>query len=73
MTDWTDEPCLFALRPNLRRGLAALRPMHLRRGTTIFHPGEAAKGFAVVLSRRIDVFLVGPYGPDILLYAVEPG
>ena len=47
--------------------------MHLPRGTAVFHLGEAAKGFAMLLSGRIDVFLVGPNGRDILLYAVAPG
>ena len=73
MTDWTDHPPLSDLPHGMRLGLAALRPMHLPRGTAIFHPGEAAKGFAVVLSGRIDVFLMGPNGRDILLYAVAPG
>jgi len=47
--------------------------MHLPRGTAVFHLGEAAKGFAVVLSRRIDLFLMWQNARDILLYAVAPG
>ena len=47
--------------------------MALPKGTALFHPGEAARGFAVVLEGRIEVFLIGPNGRDILLYAVEPG
>nr|WP_254899240.1 Crp/Fnr family transcriptional regulator [Thalassococcus arenae] len=42
-------------------------------GTALFHPGDAVRGFVVVLAGRIEVFLTGPTGRDILLYAVEPG
>lgn len=71
---WIDTaPGLQALDPAARARLAALRPVTLTKGTTLFHPGDAARGFAVVLSGRIEVFLTGPSGRDILLYAVEPG
>ena len=73
MTDWTARPPLSDLPPDQRRALAALRPMTLPRGTPVFHAGDAARGFAVVLSGRIEVFLVGPSGRDILLYTVAPG
>jgi CRP/FNR family transcriptional regulator len=45
----------------------------LPRGAVLFHPGDRAQGFVVVLSGRIEVFLTGPSGREILLYAVEPG
>ncbi|MCB2115718.1 MAG: Crp/Fnr family transcriptional regulator [Rhodobacteraceae bacterium] len=64
---------LAALEPAARRRLARLPVARLDRGTALFRPGEAAKGFVVVLSGRIEVFLTGPSGRDILLYAVEPG
>ncbi|MFN4158429.1 MAG: Crp/Fnr family transcriptional regulator [Gemmobacter sp.] len=51
-------------------GLAELR---LPRGSVLFRQGEAAQGFVVVLSGRIEVHLTGPSGREILLYAVEPG
>jgi CRP/FNR family transcriptional regulator len=50
-----------------------LTPQSVPQGAALFHPGEAAMGFVVVLSGRIEVFLTGPTGRDILLYAVEPG
>ncbi len=53
--------------------LAALPRRSLPDGTALFHPGEAAQAFVVVLSGRIDVSLVGASGREILLYAVEPG
>jgi CRP/FNR family transcriptional regulator, anaerobic regulatory protein len=39
----------------------------------LFHPGEAAQGFVVVLSGRIEVRLTAANGREVLLYAVEPG
>lgn len=74
MTDWVEEAAGFErLDAGARRRLFRLAPVTLPRGTALFHPGEAAKGFVVVLSGRIDVFLTGPSGRDILLYSVEPG
>lgn len=74
MTGWADSaPGLEGLDPAIYARLNRLRPVELGRGTPVFHPGETAKGFVVVLSGRIDVFLTGPSGRDILLYSVEPG
>ena len=74
MGAWIDHaPGLEALDAPARARLTALAPTTLPKGTALFHPGEAARGFAVVLSGRIEVFLIGPNGRDILLYAVEPG
>lgn len=71
---WTSEATgLAALDPEARARLEALRPVDLPHGTPLFHPGDSAKGFVVVLAGRIEVFLTGPSGRDILLYAVEPG
>jgi CRP/FNR family transcriptional regulator len=53
--------------------LAALVPRTLPRGTVIFHPGDEANGFVVLLSGLIEVYLTGPSGREILLYTVEPG
>lgn len=53
--------------------LEALLPAGVPKGTLLFQPGEAAKGFVVVLKGRVEVFLTGPTGREILLYAVEPG
>jgi len=64
---------LSGLDPEAVRTLERLSVLRLDRGVALFHPGEAAKGFVVVISGRIDVFLTGPSGRDILLYSVEPG
>ena len=72
--DWTaTAPGFEALEPAARQALASLQPAEIARGTALFHPGEAARGFVIVLSGRIDVFLTGATGREILLYAVEPG
>jgi CRP/FNR family transcriptional regulator, anaerobic regulatory protein len=74
MTDWTDQAAgLAGLDAIARAGLAALQPLRLPRGSQLFHPGDAAKGFVIVLEGRVEVFLIGAGGRDILLYAVEPG
>lgn len=74
MTGWVGTAAgLGGIEPAARRRLEDLAPLTLDRGTPLFHPGEAAKGFIVVLSGRIEVFLTGPSGRDILLYAVEAG
>ena len=71
---WLDEaPALAHLDDEARRRLSALKPMDVPKGAVLFEPGEAVKGYVVVLSGRIGVYLIGPTGRDILLYRVEPG
>ncbi len=67
---WTDD---LAISDHARRSLQALPVRDLPRGAVLFHAGDQAQGFVVVLSGRIEVFLTGPTGREILLYAVEPG
>lgn len=67
---WTDD---LAISDHARRSLQALPVRDLPRGAVLFHAGDQAQGFVVVLSGRIEVFLTGPSGREILLYAVEPG
>jgi CRP/FNR family transcriptional regulator len=68
--DWTAD---LAISDNARSRLQALPARDVPRGTVLFRAGDAAQGFVVVLSGRIDVFLTGPSGREILLYTVEPG
>ena len=42
-------------------------------GGIVFRPGEEARGFVIVLSGRISVYLTGSTGRDILLYDVTRG
>jgi CRP/FNR family transcriptional regulator len=73
VTDWLTQARLPDLPAPARASLAALRPVALPRGHVLFRPGDPARGFALILSGRVDVFLTGPTGREILLYAVEPG
>lgn len=73
MTNWIDRTELRALPVPARDRLTRLLPMTLPKGHSVFRAGDAAQGFALVLQGRIDVFLTGPGGRDILLYSVAPG
>jgi CRP/FNR family transcriptional regulator len=70
---WLDGTDLAGLDPSDRAELARLAPMTLPRGRSLFHPGDGAEGFPLVLRGRVEVFLVGPSGRDILLYAIDRG
>ncbi|MBK6467134.1 MAG: Crp/Fnr family transcriptional regulator [Rhodobacter sp.] len=68
--DWFDG---LKISASARQALAALPGHDLPKGAVLFRAGDRAQGFVVVLSGRIEVFLTGPSGREILLYAVEPG
>jgi CRP/FNR family transcriptional regulator, anaerobic regulatory protein len=71
---WTGAvAALSDLAPDSRRRLDALAPMDVPPGTVLFRPGDAVKGYVIVLEGRIGVHLIGPTGRDILLYDVVPG
>lgn len=53
--------------------LDALSPMEVPEGTVLFRPGETVKGFVIVLRGRVEVYLTGLSGREILLYEVTPG
>lgn len=63
----------LALSPDIARAFNALPQQHLPAETPLFHAGDQAQGFVIVLSGRIEVMLTAPSGREILLYAVEPG
>lgn len=42
-------------------------------GAVLFRPGDEAKGFVLVQSGRVGVYLTGRSGREILLYSVTPG
>ncbi len=67
---WTDA---LDLSPASHAALTPLPMRRIGRGTVLFRPGDAAQGFVVVLSGRIEVRLTAASGREILLYAVEPG
>ncbi len=69
--DWIAQ--LGPLAEPTKAALAALARRSLPRGLNLFSPGDRAQGYPVLLSGRVEVFLTGPNGREILLYAVEPG
>jgi CRP/FNR family transcriptional regulator, anaerobic regulatory protein len=67
------ETDITGLTPAHAARLAAL-PLHkMAKGAVLFRPGDPAEGFVIVLQGRIEVYLTGPSGREIMLYAVEPG
>ncbi len=73
MTGWGAGSALPGLTSENLALLDRLSSMDVPKGTVLFRPGETVKGFVIVLSGRVEVFLTGPTGRDILLYSVEPG
>lgn len=72
--DWTaTAPGLPPLSARDCARLDRLSPVEVPAGTALFHPGEAVKGFVIVLSGQVDVYLTGRSGREILLYSVAPG
>jgi CRP/FNR family transcriptional regulator, anaerobic regulatory protein len=56
-----------------RTALCDLKPQVIPAGGILFRPGDEARGFIIVLSGRISVFLTGASGREILLYDVTHG
>ena len=56
-----------------RQSLAALRPIEIGRGKSLFAPGVACNGFVLVLEGRIRVSLTAENGRTLVLYRVTPG
>jgi len=74
MSDWIANSALAdLLERDSRALLAGVHAGHFARNAILFHPGDAVRGFAIVLSGRVGVYLTGPGGRDILLYDIEPG
>ncbi len=71
---WTGTaPALNALEPETRAMLDRLAPVEVPEAAVLFSPGEAVKGYVIVLEGHVGVHLIGPGGRDILLYEVAPG
>lgn len=74
MTGWLEKAIpLYGLEPGAEALLSGLIPNRASPGAVLFHPGDAAKGFVLVLSGRVGVYLTGPSGREVLLYSVTPG
>ncbi|KAB7615912.1 Crp/Fnr family transcriptional regulator [Amylibacter sp. SFDW26] len=64
---------LTDLDKDTERVLMALPITEVPKDTVLFRPGDAASGFALLLDGRIDVFLIGSSGRELLLYSIKPG
>lgn len=74
MTSWLDQsPLLTGLDDDARERLAASHPMTIQNGTVLFRPGDEPSAFTFVIEGRVGVYLTGPNGRELLLYAVTPG
>ena len=72
--DWLDRAKgLENLEPETRKALSAIDPITLPKGKILFCPGDEVGSFAVMLSGRVDVYLTGAGGREILLYSISPG
>lgn len=71
---WTEALEVFDLLDSADKAeLNALPARDLPAHQILFRPGERPGGFVVVLSGRVDVYLTGPSGREIILYSVTPG
>lgn len=70
---WIDAvPALAALEPQACALVADLQPMEIEAGRTLFSPGAACTGFAVVVSGSVRVGLNSETGRALVLYRVGP-
>ena len=64
---------LRELEPRSLEALGPLFPRTATAGTVLFRPGDVPAGYLVVLNGRIEVYLVGKSGREMLLYEVNGG
>ncbi len=68
-----DAPDLATLDAITATRLNSLTPMDVPTGTVLFSPGDAVKGYVIMLQGRVSVSLTGASGREMLLYAVTRG
>lgn len=74
MPQWFASLGLSAELPDKERSeLERLQPIRLPAKSILFHPGDTARGFVVLLQGQINVYLTGKGGRELLLYSVTPG
>jgi CRP/FNR family transcriptional regulator, anaerobic regulatory protein len=72
--EWIRHSSVFQqLEPEAQNLLAPVGSLHAPKGTVLFQPGDAVKGFVLLLKGQVGVYLCGRGGRDILLYDVKPG
>ena len=74
MSSWISQAAfLDNLEPESIEMLSTLKPGLFEKGSILFRPGENPKGFVMVLSGSIGVYLTGKSGREIMLYQVTAG
>ena len=72
MADWIDSVAALAgLEPAARALLADVQPFEIEAGRTLFSPGAACSGFAMVLAGTIRVGVNSEGGRALVLYRVS--
>jgi len=62
-----------SLEPAARLVLQQATTISLHKGDVLFHPGDPVRGFVLLLSGHVGVYLSGQGGRDILLYDIRQG
>ena len=71
---WVDRaPGLGDLDADTRRQLEAVRSITIPKGQVLFRPGDEVTCFGVLIGGRVDIYLTGATGREILLYSITPG
>lgn len=71
---WVDRaPGLEGLDAETRGQLEAIHPITIPKGHVLFRPGDEVTCFGVLISGKVDVYLIGVTGREILLYSITPG
>lgn len=74
MADWISRASgLQDLDAPAKKQLAQLNMMSVAAGKVLFRPGDEVSGFLLMLEGRVDVYMTGPTGRELLLYSVTPG
>lgn len=74
MSEWISELGFSDnLDENLKRELERLQLVSVPAKSVLFRPGDEARGFILLVKGRVNVYLTGRNGRELLLYSVEPG
>lgn len=74
MPDWINSATgLGTLDEQSLDKLANLEKIQIPTGKILFRPGDEVTGFVLLIAGRVDVYMTGQSGREILLYSVTPG
>lgn len=74
MTNWINNSALSSvLSKSEQKLLGTVLSGNLPKDSVLFQPGDAVRGFAIVLTGHVGVYLTGQNGRGLLLYDITPG